>query len=446
MTSLDKLRSLSRPIVFGHYGMKDEAGGVTAWLERLLLRLYRDGVPVKVLLHHIGGTDIQNLNLCARLRLTAGRQAIAGISVEIEKQTIASFTEDAVRGVLEFLNRHQPQVFLPQCVQSMYYAAQIAGRAGLPWAFVMHSEDHGYWTLAKTIPIESSGGMFIGVSNYIYQQAVQRRLARHPRVIPYGVPIPGNTASFSDAPFRIAYSGRIIEEQKRISLVLEAMSRACKQDSRIECWIMGDGPARMSSEQWVRDQGLSEHIHFLGRLEPSAVQAKLSQCQTILMMSDYEGLPVSLMEAMAMGVVPVARAIPSGIPELVKNNETGLLVDATPEHAAAAIIRLADTPDLWSRCSAASRSLVVERFSEEACYQLWLDVIAELCERTTVRYPIAIPNKIPIPPAPPIMWRLNKVLKPIRQWLIKQWYSVFLPIATFPRNYFRKIRSRKPRS
>jgi len=34
----------------------------------------------------------------------------------------------------------------------------------------------------------------------------------------------------------------------------------------------------------------------------------------------------------------------------------------------------------------------------------------------------------------------------IRQWLIKQWYSVFLPIATFPRNYFRKIRSRKPRS
>ena len=435
MTSLDKLRSLSRPIAFGSYSMKDDIGGVTAWLERLLLRLHGDGVPVVVLLHHAGGTGLQDSRLYARLR-------DAGISVEIEPSLPSgelAHPEKAVRSVLAFFNRRQPQVFLPQVAHSMYYAAQIAGRAGLPWAFVMHSDDHGYWTIAETIPVESSGGMFIGVSNYISQQAVQRRLARHPRVIPYGVPIPENTASFSGAPFRVAYSGRIVEEQKRISLVLEAMSRVCKRNPRIECWIMGDGPARASSEQWVRDQGLSERIHFSGRLEPSAVQAKLIQCQAILMMSDYEGLPVSLLEAMAAGVVPVARAIPSGIPELVKNNETGILVDATPEQAAAAIIRLANNPDLWSKCSAASRSLVAERYSEEACYQRWLDVITELCERSTVLYPIAIPKKIPIPPAPPVRWRLNRALNPIRQWLIKQWHCILLPVALFPRNCFRRL-------
>lgn len=402
MSSLDKLRSLSRPIAFGSYSAKNDVGGVATWLEKLLLRLHGDGVPVTVLLYHVGTNNIQESSIYAPLRE-------AGISVEIEIRSV--FTEKGARNTFTFLNRHQPQVFLPQCLREMHHAARIAGRAGLPWAFIMHSDDPLYWEIAETIPVESSGGMFIGVSNYLCQQAVQRRLTRHPQVMPYGVPIPENTASFSDVPFRVAFSGRIIEEQKRISLVLETMSRACKQDSRIECYVMGDGPARISSQQWVADQGLGDRIHFVGRLEPSAVRARLAQCQAILLMSDYEGLPVSLLEGMAAGVVPVARAIPSGIPELVKNNETGLLVNATPEQAATAIVHLANNPDLWSRCSAASISLVAERYSEEACYKRWLDVIAELCKRSSIRYPIHVSRLYLI--AYLVMLRLHKILKKI---------------------------------
>ncbi len=79
-------------------------------------------------------------------------------------------------------------------------------------------------------------------------------------------------------------------------------------------------------------------------------------------MSDYEGLPISLLEAMACGVVPVARKIPSGIPELVLEGETGLLVDASPEKAASALIRLLDDPGPWHRCSQASRRLIAEKY------------------------------------------------------------------------------------
>lgn len=391
MPNLDKLRSLSKPIAFGHYSAKNDVGGVTSWLERLLLRLHSDGVPVTVLLHHFG-TDIDESSLSPRLR-------DAGISVEVEVRS--SFTEENVPSILTFLNRHQPQIFLPQCLEAMYYAASIAGRTGLPWALSMRSDDPFYWAIAESVPPESSGGLMVGVSEYICDLAKEKHLAQYTYTVPSGTPISAHRAFFCDNPFRVAFSGRVIEEQKRISLVLEAMSQACRRDSRIECWILGDGMDMTTSRQWVIDQGLGDRIHFLGRLEPFAVQAKLAQCQALLLMSDYEGLPVALLEAMAIGVVPVVRSIPSGIPELVKNNETGMLVNDTPEQAATAIIHLANHPDLWLKCSTASKLLVAENYSEEACYQRWLNVISELCDRSTVRYPIPIPKKIPLPPVHP---------------------------------------------
>lgn len=391
MHPLDKLRSLSKPIAFGHYSAKNDVGGVTSWLERMLLRLHSDGVSVTLLLHHFG-KDIEESSLVSCLR-------DAGISVEIETRSL--FTEDDIRGILAFINRHQPQVFLPQCLESMYYAGAIAGRFGLPWALSMRSDDPVYWAIAEIVPPELSGGMLVGVSEHICNLAREKRLAKYTYTVPSGTPLSPHTVSFSDSPFRVAFSGRVVEGQKRISLVLAAMAQACRLDSRIECLILGDGAARSTSEQWVEAQGLGDRIHFLGRLEPSAVQAQLAQCQALLLMSDYEGLPVALLEGMASGVVPVVRSIPSGIPEIVKHNQTGLLVDDTPEQAATAIINLANNADLWLRCSEASKLLITQNYSEEVCYQRWLNVIAKLSDRSTVRYPIPIPRKIPLPPVHP---------------------------------------------
>lgn len=378
-------------IAFSHYSSKNDISGVTTWLERLLLRLHSDRIPVVVYLQHFG-SNVEESNLLRTLRQ-------AGIPVEIEPRSL--YTENDVHGVLNFLNRHQPQVFFPQCLESMYYAAGIVGQAGLTWSMTIHSDDPFYWAIAEIVPPESNGGLMVGVSDYICQRAIREGLVNEPQTIPCGVPISKNAAYFSDSPFRVAFSGRIVEEQKRISLVLEAMAQACRRDSRIECWLIGDGSALSSSKQWVLDRDLGDRIHFLGRLEPVAVQDKLVQCQAILLMSDYEGLPVALLEAMAIGVVPVVRSIPSGIPELVKNNETGFLVDEAPEQAASAIVHLVNHPELWLQHSEASKLLVSKYYSEEICYQRWLNVISELSDRSTIQYPIPIPRKIPLPPVHP---------------------------------------------
>jgi len=147
--------------------------------------------------------------------------------------------------------------------------------------------------------------------------------------------------------------------------------------------------------------GLAQRITFSGRLAPQQVKNELLTCQAIVLMSDFEGLPVALLEAMAVGVVPVVRTIPSGIPELVLHERTGLLVDDQPTNAASALVRLAGDPDLWECCSQAGRELVLRRYSEEACYRRWLSVIHELDSRSAVRYPLRAPLRFALPEGDP---------------------------------------------
>ncbi|BAQ61807.1 glycosyltransferase [Geminocystis sp. NIES-3708] len=378
-------------IAFAHYSKKNDIGGVTTWLQKFLLHLHSNEIPIIVYLIH-GGLDVEESSLLHILRE-------AGISFEIAMQS--SYIEEDISSMLAFINRHQPRVFLPQCLESTYHTAGIAGSYGLPWAMAIHSDDPVYWAFAETVAPETNNGLMIGVSDYISKKAIQKELAHQPITIPYGVSMFENAALFSDSPFRVVFCGRVVEEQKRISLVLAAMSQACCLDPRIECWIIGDGDEINRSRDWVNERGLGDRIIFLGRLESSTVQSRLALCQVILLMSDYEGLPVALLEAMAIGVVPIVRSIPSGIPELVKNNESGLLVDDTPEQAANAIVRLLNHPQLWLKCSTTSQSLIAENYSEEISYQRWLNVIFELSDRSTITYPIKIPKRICLPPVHP---------------------------------------------
>ena len=133
------------------------------------------------------------------------------------------------------------------------------------------------------------------------------------------------------------------------------------------------------------------------------MRAQLASCQAILLMSDFEGLPMALLEAMAIGVVPVARTIRSGIPELVQDNRTGLLVDGQPANAAAAILKLADDPALWTECAHGARKLVEDRFSEDSAYFKWVALLDQLCARCNICYPIVTTRDLQLQGVHPII-------------------------------------------
>lgn len=123
----------------------------------------------------------------------------------------------------------------------------------------------------------------------------------------------------------------------------------------------------------MHQASLADQIHFHGRVPPEQLQPPLLQrSQAILLMSDFVGLPVALLEAIAAGVVPVVRAIESGIPELLHHERTGLLVGNDPAEAAAALVRLSNDPDLWERCSSQARALMQVSYCAGYCFERWL--------------------------------------------------------------------------
>ena len=117
---------------------------------------------------------------------------------------------------------------------------------------------------------------------------------------------------------------------------------------------------------------------------------------------------MALLEVVAAGVVPVARSIASGVGELVRDGETGLLVDDSPTRAADALVRLAAAPEAWERMSAAARGLVVDRYSDAVCFGRWRELIDLLAARATIRYPIEVPRSIRLAPVNPLIGRMDR--------------------------------------
>ena len=373
-------------LAIGHYGVPKDVSGVTTWLSGLVSEAHDKGHTLDLLIHDLGadpyhGSFILQNGACAKVATAVSKPR---------------WTEDAVHQILDFLNTARPQVFLPQCLAGMYFAARYAEQHGLPWIFTVHSDDPFYWGLLEECAPTSPLGKVVVVSDYLNSEVRRRGLAENPITIPCGVVTPSIQARFRRKPFRVVFSGRVVEEQKRISLVLEAMGMACKADPGIQCLILGDGTSRAASQQWVQDHGLSDRIQFVGPLKPSETIDRLADCQAFLLMSDYEGLPVSLLEAMASGVVPIVRLISSGISQVVKPDDTGLLTTEDPADAAAAILRLAKNEDLWTKLSTNARALVSRDYNAEDGYRKWLDLLDELAAKSAPQFPLPNPRKLPL--------------------------------------------------
>ena len=90
------------------------------------------------------------------------------------------------------------------------------------------------------------------------------------------------------------------------------------------CLIAGEGPERPALERLIRELGLDGCVKLLGHLSRQQLNAYYARCDLVVLTSRSEGIPLILMEAMANGKIVLAPAI-TGIPELVRDGETGFL-------------------------------------------------------------------------------------------------------------------------
>jgi glycosyltransferase involved in cell wall biosynthesis len=198
--------------------------------------------------------------------------------------------------------------------------------------------------------------------------------------LPYGVPMCSESElpiRNPNSPLRILYLGRLWQEQKRVRLFPQIFQEL--QASRIPFrWtIAGDGSEREFLEASLKSTTLDQTVAFAGAVAYAGVPALLKQHDILLLASDYEGLPLSLLEAMGHGLVPVVSDLKSGIPEVVDQSNGVLVPVEDVAGYARAIIHLHEHRDELAVKSVAARRRVQTEFSVAAMTDRWLSVLPE---------------------------------------------------------------------
>ena len=253
-------------------------------------------------------------------------------------------------------------------------AAFIVGRlAGIPWSFTAHGSDlHREQSMLKEKVDEAS--FVVAISEYNRQfilTHVGEQYADKIKVIHCGIdpdhyvqnPSTGDT-------LEIACIGTL-HEVKGQRFLLEACKGLSARGLQWRCHLIGDGPDRGALEALAKTLEISDRVVFHGNCERQRVRTLLSTANVCVAPSvptsdgRREGIPVVLMEAAACALPLIASRL-SGIPELVRDEETGLLVE--PANAAeleSALARIAAEPDTSAKLGAAARKRLELDFSLE---------------------------------------------------------------------------------
>jgi len=306
--------------------------------------------------------------------------------------------EECMRQILK-----QLEAFAPTCVVACLGANSFEVLryipAGITRLGMVQSDEPGLYELLEMYSEWLDGT--IGVSRLIAEklQATPKLLGKPAHYLTCGIPMDrlNTPREVTDrlAPIRILYLGRLEQEQKRVRLFPQILAQLQAKNIPFQWTIAGEGSQRAFLEREMQCRGTSSQVQFTGHVAYADVPALLKRHDVYLLASDYEGLPLSLLEAMACGVVPVVSDLESGIRDLVSAS-TGIAVPVNDIDAYAdAILQLHLNRGELHQKSIAAQQRVAQEFSVEAMTDRWLTV--------------AKPNQPEIYP----VWKESKILTPI---------------------------------
>ncbi len=187
-------------------------------------------------------------------------------------------------------------------------------------------------------------------------------------------PLPGDARCT-----RIAFVGRFVPV-KRVDVFLNiALHLARRFPDRFCFFIFGDGPGAEELKALRDNLGLEREVHFMGFQERLAPYLRLMDF--LIITSDHEGLPMTLLEAMALNVPVIAHAV-GGIPQVLGSGEFGVLVEhQNIAEYAAAVIGSQDDPEAARDRTGRARLQVERRYSAAACAARYMELYQFLCDR-----------------------------------------------------------------
>ena len=183
--------------------------------------------------------------------------------------------------------------------------------------------------------------------------------------------IPGNSEGlkkeFDLPPQAIVCTGigRLVP-QKGFDILIEAFAQIAAQVPDLYCLIIGEGEDREKLSTQIHGAGLEKRIRLLGYQDRSKAMSILKSSDIFVMPSRYEGTPIALLEAAALGR-PILAACAGGIPELVTHEQHAHLVPIQdPAALAQGFVKLAQDRDYALRLGHDAQARVRERFNPES--------------------------------------------------------------------------------
>lgn len=259
-----------------------DVSGVNSWVRRLLPVLAAKGHEVSVLLTLHGDTGP-----------TLGFLRRQGFDVRVV-QAGTDF-EERIRWTAEQVEQLAPDVFVPNFIVSALFAARCVKQANIPTVAVLHSDDPYYHAIGRQFVDKDRFAVsaLVPVSTYL-EDSLSEQIRGRIRVqrIPYGIVGSRSFAKEASDVFRVTYFGRLSEWQKRIGDVTRALCRIAKEIPGTEAHIFGEGSDAGLVDSLIT-ASTSDRVARKGRIEPDDVYAVLPEYHAMVLLSDFEGLPVS---------------------------------------------------------------------------------------------------------------------------------------------------------
>ena len=334
--------------------------GSEAHLLSLLPRLRERGWDVRVLMLHEnepGAFDFAR-ELTAR-------------GVQLDEMPLAADVDPlAFLRLTAYLARCRPHILHTHLVHADTYG-QIAGTlARVP---VRISTKHGFneFREARAFALADRGVASLAHVHIAISRGLARYLAdtegfdeRGFEIVHYGIAPRGEPKPYADRVPRLLCVGRLIPIKGHIVL-LRAFAQAKQEVPELELDIAGRGPLEPALKALAKELGVAGSVRFLGYVAP--IQKAIEDSAIVVVPSMGEGFGMVALEAMERARPVIAAAI-GGLGELVRNGETGLLVEpGEAEPLACAIVELARELDRAARMGQVGRRRALAEFLEERC-------------------------------------------------------------------------------
>ncbi len=239
--------------------------------------------------------------------------------------------------------------------------------ADIRWSFTMHGISEVDYPAGLMLGRKIEAAEFVACVSWFGRAQGMRFVGQDHwdkmQVIRCGLPfdrIPPKSPAEASVQTMICV-GRLSPEKGQAGL-FKALAQLRPRRTGLKLRLVGDGPDRASLEAAAKELGVLEAVSFAGRLPEEETLAEIARVDLLVLPSFMEGLPIVLMEAMAIGVPVVASRV-AGIPELVEDGETGLLFTPSDwDELASRIDSLIGDEALQARLTMQARAKVASEF------------------------------------------------------------------------------------